>query len=112
MKDLIAYCGLDCETCDARIATMNDDQTLREKTAKLWSEMNHTTITADMIHCAGCHVPGVKFHYCGELCPIRKCAMAKGVETCGGCAGMDGCESLAAIIANAPAARENLKNAT
>lgn len=31
MKEMIAYCGLDCEKCDAYIATINDDQELREK---------------------------------------------------------------------------------
>lgn len=45
MKNLIAICGLDCETCDARIATLTDDDALREKTAKAWSEMNHALIT-------------------------------------------------------------------
>ena len=34
MKDRIAYCGLDCEKCDAYLATINDDKALREKTAK------------------------------------------------------------------------------
>lgn len=34
MKQLIACCGLDCENCDARIATVRDDNELREKTAK------------------------------------------------------------------------------
>lgn len=29
MKDMIGYCGLDCEKCDAYIATVNDDQALR-----------------------------------------------------------------------------------
>ena len=27
MRKMIAYCGLDCEKCDAYIATINDDQT-------------------------------------------------------------------------------------
>lgn len=31
MTDFIAYCGLDCETCEARIATVNDDNELRAK---------------------------------------------------------------------------------
>ena len=35
MKQLIGYCGIDCEKCDAYIATKNNDQSLREKTAKL-----------------------------------------------------------------------------
>lgn len=54
MKDLIAICGLDCETCDARIATTMDDDALRKKTAKLWSEMNHAPITPETINCEGC----------------------------------------------------------
>ena len=29
MKSFIAYCGLDCEVCEARIATVNDDNVLR-----------------------------------------------------------------------------------
>ena len=35
MNDLIGCCGLDCETCDARIATLTNDNVLREKTAAL-----------------------------------------------------------------------------
>lgn len=31
MKKMIAYCGLDCEKCDAYLATVNDDRELREK---------------------------------------------------------------------------------
>lgn len=41
MKQLIACCGLDCEGCDARIATVGNDNELREKTARKWSEMNN-----------------------------------------------------------------------
>ena len=26
MKNMIGYCGLDCEKCDAYLATINDDQ--------------------------------------------------------------------------------------
>lgn len=40
MKQLIASCGLDCEKCEARIATLNDDNNLRLKVAKEWGEMN------------------------------------------------------------------------
>ena len=44
MKDLIACCGLDCENCDARKATVNNDDALREKTAKQWAEANDAPI--------------------------------------------------------------------
>ena len=36
MNELIGYCGLDCGQCDARIATVNNDDELRARTAKLW----------------------------------------------------------------------------
>jgi len=39
MKNFIAYCGLNCETCEARLATINNDDALREKVAKEWGEM-------------------------------------------------------------------------
>ena len=60
MNDYIAYCGLDCEGCDARIATANNDDALREKVAKLWSELNGVPITPDMIFCDGCRNPSVR----------------------------------------------------
>ena len=53
MKEMIGYCGLDCEKCDAYIATIHDDQALREKTAKLWSELNHAPILPEHINCEG-----------------------------------------------------------
>ena len=109
MKDMIAYCGLDCEKCDAYLATIHDDQALREKTAKLWSELNHVTILPEHINCEGCRVNGKKTVYCDRLCAIRQCALKRGVETCGGCLEMDACQTVAMVIANNPDARKNLK---
>ena len=48
MNKLIAYCGLNCDTCEARIATINNDDNLREKVAKKWSELNNVLITKEM----------------------------------------------------------------
>ena len=58
-NQLIGCCGLDCEVCDARIATLTNDTTLREKTAALWTKLNGVPITPEMIHCTGCRVEGV-----------------------------------------------------
>ena len=109
MKDLIAYCGLNCETCDAYLATINDDQALREKTAKQWSEWNHVLIRPEEINCQGCRVEGRKTVFCEKLCAIRQCALKKGVTTCGDCPEMDHCQTLAVIISNNADARKNLK---
>ena len=53
MNQLIGCCGLDCEKCDARIATVTDDDALREKTAALWTKLNGVTISPEMINCTG-----------------------------------------------------------
>ena len=85
MNEYTAYCGLDCETCEARLATVNNDDALRQRVAKEWSELNSAEITPEMINCSGCRIPGVKTPYCDFLCPIRQCAMSKQMETCGRC---------------------------
>ena len=51
MRNMIAYCGLDCEKCDAYLATINNDQALRAKTAKLWAELNNAPILPEHINC-------------------------------------------------------------
>lgn len=110
MKEMIAYCGLDCTKCDAYIATMNNDNELREKTAKLWSEMNNAPITAEMINCVGCRVEGVKTMFCESLCETRQCASKKGFNTCGDCEKMNECKTVGQIFNNNKEAKENLTN--
>ncbi|MBQ3379250.1 MAG: DUF3795 domain-containing protein [Clostridia bacterium] len=109
MNTMIAYCGLDCEKCDAYIATVNDDWALREKTAKLWAELNNAPILPEHINCEGCRRDGKKTVYCQSLCPIRRCAVKKGVVTCGDCAELENCEKAAIVISNNSDALKNLK---
>ena len=109
MKDFIGFCGLDCETCEARIATINQNDELRQKVAREWSEMNRVEITPEMIHCTGCRIDGPKTPYCESFCPIRQCAVGKKVETCGACPEMESCEKLAAITGNNPDAAQHLQ---
>lgn len=68
MRNMIAYCGLDCEKCDAYLATIHDDQALREKTAKLWAELNDAPILPEHINCEGRRVEGAKTLYCEIFC--------------------------------------------
>lgn len=108
--EFIAFCGLDCESCEARLATVNDDEGLRDKVAKAWSALNGVEITPEMIHCVGCRIDGVKTPFCESLCPIRQCALGKGVETCGGCEKMRACEKLSMITGNNADALRRLEN--
>ncbi|MGN1373501.1 MAG: DUF3795 domain-containing protein [Candidatus Coproplasma sp.] len=109
MDELIACCGLDCSACDARKATVDDDNELRERVAKLWSELNGVTITAEMINCVGCRAEGVKTPFCQSLCPIRKCVLGRGYSTCGDCIEMDGCQTVAMVHSTNAEAKERLK---
>ena len=109
MKKMIAYCGLDCEKCDAYIATVRDDQELREKTAKAWTELNQVPILPEHINCQGCRAEGIKTVFCDSLCEIRQCALKKGVETCGNCGELEKCQNVGIILAGNPEARKNLK---
>ena len=109
MKKMIAYCGLDCEKCDAYIATVRNDQELREKTAKAWAELNQVPILPEHINCQGCRTKGIKTVFCDRLCEICQCALKKGVETCGNCGELEKCKIVGMILAGNPEARKNLK---
>ena len=109
MKKRIAYCGLDCEKCDAYLATVHDDPALREKTAKVWTELNQVPILPEQINCLGCRGDGIKTVFCDSLCEIRQCALKKGVETCGDCGELEKCPTVGMILTNNPEARNNLR---
>ena len=107
-NQLIGCCGLDCEKCDARIATITNDNTLREKTAVLWTKLNGVPITPEIINCTGCRINGAKTPFCDKLCLVHNCVREKGLDTCADCGQMDGCPTLGRICANSPFVLENL----
>jgi hypothetical protein len=110
MKKLIACCGLNCESCDAYIATINNSNELRKATAEKWQKMfNVPAIDFKSINCTGCREDGVKFSHCHE-CEIRNCVKAKGFETCADCEDMDTCTIVAMVHKAMPEAISNLKN--
>ena len=109
MKNRIAYCGLDCGTCAAYLATIYNDQALREETATLWARLNSAPILPEHINCEGCRGSGAKTIFCDSLCAVRQCALGKGVLTCGDCPDMENCQHVGKIFANNPEALKNLK---
>lgn len=108
-KRNIAYCGLDCFSCEAYIATINDDDKMREKVAKKWSKLNKANITKEMINCEGCKNNGKKTLFCDSLCVIHKCALENKKAVCSKCSYFDYCEKIKPIITNNKEAQTNLK---
>lgn len=110
MHPLIAFCGLDCARCDARTATIHNDDALRQQVARQWSEWNHVDIPAASINCLGCRTEGIKCPYCDSMCHIRQCALQKGVSHCGECLDSTNCNLLQQVHRNAPEAQANLQD--
>src|SRR5512133_2030011 len=109
MNKLIACCGINCETCDAYIATVRDDNELRKQTAEKWQKaFNAPAIAPETINCMGCRSEGPLFAHCTQ-CEIRKCIHAKGFDTCADCDEMESCKILAPIHQYSAEALENLK---
>ncbi len=109
MNRLIACCGLNCEKCDAYIATINNDDELRRQTAEKWGQMYNAQLSMESINCMGCRGEGVHFAHCHE-CKIRNCAAGQGLETCGDCSSFDTCKLLEPVKEYSPETIENLKN--
>lgn len=110
MNKLIACCGLNCELCDAYIATIKNSDELRKQTAEKWQKMyNAPGIKAESINCTGCRCEGAKFSHCYE-CKIRICVSSKGFETCSQCENLDTCKIVAPVHEYSPDALNNLKN--
>lgn len=51
MKQLIACCGLDCENCDTCLATVRNDNGLREQIARKWVPFFNTLRGKNTIFC-------------------------------------------------------------
>jgi hypothetical protein len=109
-ENLIACCGLDCATCDARIATIKNDDNLRKQTAEKWQKQyNSPEILPEMINCTGSCQEGVKLGHC-IMCEIRKCVNLKGYKTCGECSEMISCQLVLPVHKFVPEAIINLRS--
>jgi len=110
MQKLIACCGLNCAACDARIATIANDNELRALTAEKWkTQYGASEITPEMINCTGCREEGVKFSHCTE-CEIRSCVATKGFQTCASCDKLENCVLVVNLHQFVPEALDNLKS--
>lgn len=91
-EKLSSVCGLDCKKCLAYIATINNDDELRAKTAAEWEKAYGHKFRVEDINCVGCTVKeGVHGGYC-HACPLRACALLKDVANCFTCGDFAVCQ--------------------
>ena len=108
----IAICGLECGSCPMLIATQKDDEAMRTRVAKEWSEkyraegLDRPELKPEDINCDGClSQSGNLYLYCRN-CQIRKCALEKGISNCGECENYR-CEKLIKLHNRTTAGKEN-----
>lgn len=93
----LGYCGLNCEDCPVFIASANDDDKLRQKTAMEWSGLYSEYLGSELkpedMNCRGCRTQESLFVGCMG-CPIRKCSREKNILTCADCDEYEKCEIL------------------
>ncbi|NPE30966.1 DUF3795 domain-containing protein [Methanococcoides sp. SA1] len=96
-KNNLGCCGLNCEECPVFIATANNDDKLRQKTAEEWSKLYAEYLEKDLtlkdMNCKGCWSESSVFIGCSN-CPIRKCCKGKGFSTCASCDEYETCNML------------------
>ena len=90
MSSLIAYCGLDCESCPIHLATLQQDsqtkRNMRIDIARLCRETYGIHLLPEAVtDCDGCQsATGRIFSGCAN-CDIRPCAMGRKVSSCAYC---------------------------
>lgn len=97
----LACCGLNCLKCPVFIATARNDDELRQKTAREWTDLYAEilkTVGIDRLkpedmNCHGCRSESGHFLGC-EKCPIRSCCQGKNLVTCAGCREYESCDML------------------
>jgi len=105
---MIACCGLVCSDCEAYQIRHTDDRELMERVAARWRvAFNRPDATADDVLCDGCTAPGRHWPRWAE-CPIRACAVERGVTNCAHCPDYETCERLNELLSSIPEARETL----
>jgi hypothetical protein len=109
MEKMIAFCGLDCAGCEAYLATQADDHAAKEVLLETWREAyDAPELTLANVTCDGCTSTGRLGGYCAD-CPVRACAVERGLVHCAACGEYATCETLEDFIKDIPEARANLE---
>jgi predicted metal-binding transcription factor (methanogenesis marker protein 9) len=112
MTEMIAYCGLICQTCPIYLATrqVNAEEQARMKIEIVRRCREHYGMNielADVIDCDGCRTEGGRLFSGCKKCHIRNCVRARGLENCAYCADY-ACEQLEAHFKKDPTSRPRL----
>ena len=112
VSEMIAYCGLVCQTCPIYLATREENKEeqarRRVEISRLCKEQYGMQYEPeDITDCDGCRTEEGRLFSACQNCAIRKCARQKGLENCAHCTDYV-CGKLEAFFATDPTAKTRL----
>jgi len=109
MDEMTGYCGFNCFTCSVRIATINNDDALKQTITKKLQQLNKDPFTLpEFTECFGCKTENttesieLKKSGCGGSKPNRNCQIAicaneRDCKTCGECISYYNCHVVTTV---------------
>lgn len=84
MKPIVARCGYRCDLCPAYRGNIHGPED-RQRASDGWFRLYGFRIPPELIYCDGCRDVRPEARRIDSECPIRPCAIARGMETCAAC---------------------------
>ena len=90
MTEMVAYCGLACQTCPIYLATRQENTEeqarMRAEIVQLCKEQYGMDYELeDITDCDGCRTEGGRLFSASKDCAIRQCAREKALTSCAYC---------------------------
>lgn len=79
----LCYCGHDCSRCVTYLATIYQDERLRQQAKDFYQTSMGREIPLDQIHCLGGRSDDI-FFLCAD-CPWMQCCKEQGISSCSEC---------------------------
>lgn len=77
-------CGINCQECEAFIATQTDDVDVLKRHQQNFLEQFGKELSLEELKCDGCQSQGRQISFCG-ICEIRLCSQQNGYVNCAEC---------------------------
>ena len=111
MEENMAYCGLICQTCQIYLATREPDEEKKynmrvDIAQEITKHYGGETKPEDVGDCDGCKTESGRL-FSNNNCPMRICAIEKGIENCAYCEDYP-CEELEKLFTTDLGARKRL----
>jgi len=93
VKPILTRCGYRCDLCLAYRPNVEANPSNQQVLSDDWHTYFGFRIPPEQIICNGCLAENP--HLIDQSCPVRPCAIERGVANCAQCDSYDGCDKLA-----------------